>query len=195
MRSRETSGAWASLSPQNCNVFTCHSSISLFAFVFSLRQEITYLTAQQWEREGWEMRQRNRLISFRGEGRRQEALLLSCNWETNAKVIAVELELGEGRDNSWDVGYHRRLWGNKRWFFRVCRWRETVFILPCRLFVPKQSHFVPVLIYAGSPRMTPDLRYLATCLGWHFLLRQRQWKIVGSLHRCLAHSQRWAWRN
>lgn len=40
--------------------------------------------------------------------------------------------------------------------------------------------------------MMTDLCYLAARLRWHFLLRQRQWKIVGSLCRCLACSQRWA---
>lgn len=38
-------------------------------------------------------------------------------------------------------------------------------ILPCRHFVPKQSHFVRVLIYTGSPRMALDLSSSAACLG------------------------------
>lgn len=122
-------------------IFTCHASISLFAIIFSPGQEITYLTAQQWEREGWEMHQRNRLISF---GEKTRGLLLACNWETKAKVIAVELELGEGKKQQLGCGTSPEAERNKRWFFRICRWGKTVFILPRRLFVPKQSHFVRV---------------------------------------------------
>lgn len=131
---RETSGTWVRLCPQNCNAFACHFGISLFVIIFSLRLEITYLTAQQWEREGWEMHQRNRVLFFRGE--KQVAWFCHLIEKQKQKVIAVELELGKGRNNSWDVGYHRRLWGTRRGFAgfvdeeRLCLYCHIDFVSP-----------------------------------------------------------------
>ena len=156
-------------------------------------KKMSYLTPQQWEREGWEMHQRILLISFREKTR---GLILSCNWGTKEKGDCCGIRIGRGERQQLRCGASPEAARSQRCIFCICRWSKTVLILPCRLFVPKQSHLIYVLICTSSPRMTPDLGYLATCLGWHFLLRQSQLK--NSWVPCidfLAHAQRWAWPN
>lgn len=101
--------------PQNCNVFTCHSSISLFVIIFSPGRE-NNISYRKKTVGAWRLRDASEESHDILQGRKQEAPFLSFNWETKAKVIAVELELGKGRNNSWAGGYHRRPRGTKSGF-------------------------------------------------------------------------------
>lgn len=132
----------------------------------------------------------SRKILWCPPGDRARGLVLSFHHEIKPKGGCCRFKSGE-RQKQQGIQNIIRGREEQKLFYGICRWRNGVFALPCGVFVPKQSHFVHVLILTGSPWMTADLCNSGSLAQiTHFIVRETVRN--SSLHRCLSCSQRWA---